>query len=81
MVRLLLIRRAKTLGFTLADIAELIRLGEDGTNEAIIRLAHERAGEIAAQQRELAAVRERLERLALLCADGNDEDCAALRVV
>ena len=78
--RLQLIRRAKSLGFTLADIEELITLVADGSTDDILRKARERASVVAEQQRELSAVRERLERLAVLCAEGSDDDCSALRI-
>jgi MerR family Zn(II)-responsive transcriptional regulator of zntA len=77
-----LIARGKQLGFTLAEISELV--GGDGTRsvDSIRSAAQAKAADIAARQRELAAVRDRLRRLAELCVDGADADadCLMLRV-
>jgi MerR family mercuric resistance operon transcriptional regulator len=75
--RLELIGRAKQLGFTLAEIADLL----DGrTNEAVLDAARAKLTAVEAKQAELAAVRSRLERLSELCLRG-DDDCASFRVV
>ena len=76
--RLQLIARAKSLGFTLAEIAEL--LGSGRTNAAVLEAARTKLDAVRTKEAELAGVRERLERLADLCASGDDE-CVALRVV
>jgi MerR family mercuric resistance operon transcriptional regulator len=75
-----LISRGKQLGFTLAEIRELV--GGDGPRSAerVRSAAQAKAADIAVRQRELAAVRHRLRRLAELCADDADADCMMLRV-
>jgi DNA-binding transcriptional MerR regulator len=78
--RLQFIRRGKDLGFSLAEIAEL--LGADGERPAAAVLAAARAKieALDERRREMEAVRGRLEQLAALCERGDDPDCAALRV-
>ena len=78
--RLEFIGRAKALGFTLAEIGELL---SDGTRDdpVSVRVMVQRKLEaIEERERELAGVRTRLARLADICADPDSEDCGALRV-
>jgi DNA-binding transcriptional MerR regulator len=78
--RLQFIARAKGLGFTLGEVTSL--LGQENCRSAeSIRIAA--SGKIRAldkQQRELADIRARLERLIGICEDPASEDCAALQV-
>ena len=78
--RLQLIGRAKQLGFTLAEIGEL--LGESGgrSNEAVLAAARAKLASVESQVAELAALRVRLERLTDACASG-DGDCLTFDVV
>lgn len=79
--RLQFIGRGKQLGFTLAEIAEV--MGTEGTGSAAGVLAATQA-KIAAvdeQLQDLARVRCRLQQLAELCRHGEDADCVALRVL
>ena len=78
--RLSFIRRGKCLGFTLAEIADL--MGADGgrSAEAIRRAAQAKIDAIDQRRAELAEVRARLEKRADLCAQGDGPDCAALQV-
>jgi MerR family copper efflux transcriptional regulator len=75
-----LISRGMPLGFTLADIGVLV--GGDGPRWAVgvWSAALAMAADIAVRQREVAAVRDRLRRLAEVCADDADADCMMLRV-
>jgi MerR family transcriptional regulator, mercuric resistance operon regulatory protein len=79
--RLRFIGRGKGLGFTLAEIAEV--LGPEGAEsaEAVLVAARAKIAAVDEQLRELAATRCRLHQLAELCRAGDDADCTALRVV
>ena len=74
--RLRFILRAKELGFTLREIAELLDVGGA---EAVQSAAAAKLDDLARQQAELVAVRQRLLRLVELCEDG-DDGCASLQV-
>ena len=76
--RLQLIGRAKLLGFTLAEIGDLLDGGR--SNEAVLAAARAKLAAVVAQEAALAELRSRLERLTELCASG-DDDCATFRVV
>ena len=76
--RLQLIGRAKQLGFTLAEIRELLEGGR--TNEAVLAAARSKLAAVAEQERSLVALRQRLERLTDLCASG-DDDCLTFGVI
>lgn len=76
--RLRFIRRAATAGFTLADIAELIRL--DATNDRA-RAAEMAGGRLAALDdkiAELEAARTALSRLRTACVGGTRGPCPIL---
>jgi len=73
--RLRFILRAKELGFTLREIADLLDGGADAG--AIRAAAAAKRKAVAAQQADLLAVDERLRRLVQLCDDG-DEGCATM---
>src|SRR5262245_26873404 len=79
--RLRFIGRAKRLGFTLAEIRELVA-DQDGVPcadrtraAAAVKLAS-----IDEKLRELTDTRVRLEQLIDVCADGADADCVALNL-
>lgn len=56
--RLRFIRRAKTLGFSLEDIAELLRLTEDGHDRARVKaIAQKRVADLAQRIAELERMR------------------------
>jgi MerR family mercuric resistance operon transcriptional regulator len=79
--RLQFVGRGKQLGFTLAELADL--LGAARTSDDVLAAARAKLTEIGRRQQELAQVRARLEQLADLCsegADGGDGDCTALRL-
>jgi MerR family mercuric resistance operon transcriptional regulator len=76
--RLRFIGRGKRLGFTLAELADL--LGAARTAPDVLAAARAKLAEIDQRQQELARVRGRLEDLAEVCRDGDGDDCTALRV-
>jgi MerR family transcriptional regulator, mercuric resistance operon regulatory protein len=76
--RLQFISRGKALGFTLAEIGDLLDGG--GSPEGVGRAAEAKIAAIEEEQRRLADVHCRLRRLARLCHDGADADCTALRL-
>lgn len=78
--RLRFIARGKELGFTLAEIAELMT-GEGGrTPEGILAAARAKIADVEERQRRLYETRCRLEQLAQLCESGDAADCVALQV-
>lgn len=79
--RLQFIARGKRLGFTLAEIAELMGAAGTRSTEEILRAARSKIEALDERQRQLAQTRSRLEELADLCEKGADADCIALRVV
>ncbi|MHB1138158.1 MAG: MerR family transcriptional regulator [Microthrixaceae bacterium] len=75
--RLVWIRRAKDLGFTLAEIAELLDGGARSPQE-IARAAGAKAVDVAAEIARLHEVRRRLESLVGLCVSGDGTACVRL---
>lgn len=78
--RLAFIRRARTLGFTLTEIADLLGPAEARSTADITRAAEGKLAAITDQIAELAAVQCRLRRLVRVCAGGNQDDCVALHL-
>ena len=81
--RLRFIRRAKNLGFSLDDIAELLRLGNAGGKRVEIRaLADRRIADLDHRLLELIALREALHAYARRCAaQGPLNGCQVVRAV
>lgn len=81
--RLRFIRRAKGLGFSLDDIAELLRLGAAGGNRIEVKaLADRRVDDINHRLLELTALREVLHAYAQRCAgQGPLNGCQVVRAV
>jgi DNA-binding transcriptional MerR regulator len=77
--RLQFIARGKRLGFTLAEIAEVMSPAS-ASPERVLGAARAKIAAIDERQRELARVRCRLQQLAELCEHGAHADCLALRV-
>jgi DNA-binding transcriptional MerR regulator len=84
--RLQLIGRAKRLGFTLAEIDEL--LGDDradpdrdATTDRVLAAAQAKIAEVDDEVRRLTEQRTRLAQLVGVCADGPSADCTALRLI
>jgi len=76
--RLALIRRAKALKFTLAEIGELLDATDDGSAEAIMAAATAKLAQVESDLRELATLRCRLTRLVRACSAG-DHTCVTLQ--
>lgn len=72
--RLRFIQRAKTLGFSLAEIGELLELG-DGCCERTQALAEHKLALVRAKQRDLAAMARALE-AAIVACEHNPADAA-----
>jgi DNA-binding transcriptional MerR regulator len=86
--RLAFIARAKSLGFTLAEVRDLLQksrsLSGFGTAPAegevrVLELARRTLSTIEARRHELDQIEDRLRRLLEVCADPANEDCHALR--
>lgn len=77
--RLVFIRRARRLGFTLAEIADLLGPAEASSAAEIARAAQGKLADVDAQLRELELLRCRLRRLLHVCEHGDGQDCAALQ--
>ena len=73
--RLHFIRAAQAAGFTLDQIAELLRLDAGEDRERARRLARDRIAALDARIAELVAARAALERLATRCAQTSDGPC------
>jgi DNA-binding transcriptional MerR regulator len=78
--RLAFIRRARTLGFTLGEIRELLGPAEARSTGDIVRAAEARLEAVDRQLVELARLRCRLRQLVHVCEHGNGDDCVALRL-
>jgi DNA-binding transcriptional MerR regulator len=78
--RLVFIRRARLLGFTLAEIADLLGPAEANSAAEIARAAEAKLADVDQQVRELELLRCRLRRLLHVCEHGNGQDCAALQL-
>jgi DNA-binding transcriptional MerR regulator len=78
--RLAFIRRARQLGFTLAEIRELLGPAEARSTDEIVRAAQGKLEVIEQQVRELAVLRCKLRRLVQVCEHGDGDDCVALRL-
>jgi DNA-binding transcriptional MerR regulator len=76
--RLVFIRRARKLGFTLGEIAELLGPAQARSSLQIARAAEAKLAAIDEQMAELMRQRCRLRRLVHVCEHGSGEDCAAL---
>jgi DNA-binding transcriptional MerR regulator len=79
--RLQFIGRGKRLGFTLAEIADVIGPEEGGTADSVLAATRDKLASVDERLHELTRVRCRLQQLAELCRHGDDADCVALRVV
>src|SRR5690348_6027152 len=78
--RLAFIRRARQLGFTLAEIRDLLGPAEARSTDDITRAAEAKLVAIGNQIADLAALQCRLRRLVKVCAHGSRDDCVALHL-
>jgi DNA-binding transcriptional MerR regulator len=76
--RLVWIRRAKELGFTLAEIADLLDTGADGAASSILDAATAKVAAVEAEIARLGATLGRLHRLIGVCSLGDSGACLAL---
>jgi DNA-binding transcriptional MerR regulator len=78
--RLIFIRRARRLGFSLGEIGDLLGPAEANSAAEIARAAQAKLADIDIQVRELELQRCRLRRLLHVCEHGDGRDCAALQL-
>src|ERR1700689_719539 len=78
--RLAFIRRARPLGFTLAEISDLLGPAEARSTGEIVRAAEAKLAAVADQVAALAPLEGRLARLVQVCAHGSSDDCLALQL-
>jgi MerR family mercuric resistance operon transcriptional regulator len=73
--RLRFIRSAQAAGFTLEEIAELLRLDSSGERPRAREMARDRIAALDAKIAELQRARQSLAKLARECAAGNNGPC------
>jgi MerR family mercuric resistance operon transcriptional regulator len=78
--RLIFIRRARRLGFSVGEIGDLLGPAEANSAAEIARAAQGKLADIDVQMRELELLRCRLRRLLHVCEHGDGRDCAALQL-
>lgn len=78
--RLGFIRRARRLGFTLGEIADLLGSAEARSTREIVHAAEAKIGAIGAQVKDLLELQCRLRRLVRVCEQGSGDDCVALHL-
>jgi DNA-binding transcriptional MerR regulator len=78
--RLAFIRRARELGFSLAEIRDLLGPAQARSTAEIVAAAELKLATNAARMRELAQLQCRLRRLVRVCEHGDSDDCVALHI-
>jgi DNA-binding transcriptional MerR regulator len=78
--RLAFIRRARALGFSLAEIRDLLGPAQARSTAEIVAAAELKLAANAARMRELAQLQCRLRRLVQVCEHGDSDDCIALHI-
>jgi len=78
--RLTFIRRARALGFTLGEIADLAGPAQAQSSGQIAAAAQAKVAAIDEQVRDLLRLRCRLRQLVQVCEHGDDQQCAALQL-
>lgn len=75
--RLIFIRSARGLGFSLSDVRELLELADDRERscEAVDKLAGEHLGAVNAKIADLKRMRDELSRMLTSCRSGTVGDC------
>jgi DNA-binding transcriptional MerR regulator len=76
--RLVFIRRARELGFTLGEIADLLGPAEAQSTEEIAVAAQAKLAAVDTEIRDLVQLRCRLRQLVRVCEHGDGQQCAAL---
>jgi DNA-binding transcriptional MerR regulator len=79
--RLQFVARAKQLGFTLAEIAELLAASGAGCVDDVRDAANAKLADLDARVQALYAQQARLRRLVETCENGDGGDCVSLTVV
>lgn len=77
--RLRFVRRAKGLGFTLAEIKDLLASAECRSTAGILAAVRAKRAQVEERLESLAGLRDRLDTLVRTCESG-DEDCVDLDV-
>jgi MerR family mercuric resistance operon transcriptional regulator len=78
--RLQFVARAKALGFTLAEIRDLLDSTATATADDVLRVAQVKLAEVARKVADLAALQSRLYRLVERCEAGDEFGCVTLDV-
>jgi MerR family transcriptional regulator, mercuric resistance operon regulatory protein len=78
--RLVFIRRARALGFTLSEVAEMTGPGHAKSSDQIAAAAQAKVAAIDEQVRDLLRLRCRLRRLVHVCEHGDGQQCASLQL-
>jgi DNA-binding transcriptional MerR regulator len=78
--RLVFIRRARALGFTLSEVAELVGPAQAQSSDQIAAAAQAKVAAIDEQVRDLLRLRCRLRQLVHVCEHGDGEQCASLQL-
>jgi len=78
--RLAFIRRARALGFSVAEIRDLLGPAQARSTAEITAAAEQKLAANAARMRELAQLQCRLRRLVHVCEHGDSDDCVALHI-
>jgi MerR family transcriptional regulator, copper efflux regulator len=81
--RLCFIKRTKLLGFSLAEIDELLSLRADPSTscEEVRRRASEKIEEIESKMRELDRIRKALAEVITVCDEGTNSECLILEAL
>jgi len=77
--RLKFIRRAKALGFALAEIRELLAAADSGSADGVLRAVRAKLSRVETDRARLGSLHARLVRLVDVCADGG-HDCVTLEI-
>lgn len=75
LARLLLIRRAQELGFTLAEVLELVAYVQDQNCDALLALADRKLDEVKRQAATLEKIHDSLSELIASCPHGCPDAC------
>jgi DNA-binding transcriptional MerR regulator len=78
--RLQFVARAKALGFTLSEIAELLTTDASRGADDVLCAARAKLASVDAHIEQLRTKRDRLQRLVRTCEDGDLRDCVALAI-
>jgi DNA-binding transcriptional MerR regulator len=78
--RLAFIRRARSLGFTVGEIRDLLGAADGGSAGGIVRAAEAKLAAISGQIAGLTRLQDRLRRLVQVCEHGEAGQCVALHL-